>query len=70
MFVLMIRLICATDTANIAGTIFESTRFTPRCASARTGFRPMRGSMSIFFSPGNCTRNCSTPPAITAQASA
>src|SRR5258705_10987666 len=30
----------------------------------------MRGIMSIFVRPGNWTRNCSTPPAITAHASA
>ncbi len=70
MFVLMMSDSCATDTANVAGTIFASTRFTPGCASARSGFTPIAGIMSIFFSPGNCTANCSAPPAITAHASA
>ncbi len=70
MLVLMISESCATETAKVAGTIFASTRLTPGWASARSGSSPMRGIMSMRLSPGHCTANCSSPPTITAQASA
>ena len=70
MFVLMMRLICAIETAKVAGTIWRSTRRTPGSAVAANGFRPMRGSIPTRASAGIWIASCATPPTITPIASA
>ena len=70
MFVLMIRLICAIETAKVAGTIWRSTRRTPGSRNAATTSTPMRGNTPTRSSAGTWNASCAMPPAMTATASA
>ncbi|MNY79571.1 hypothetical protein D3C86_2202550 [compost metagenome] len=65
---MIIRLICATETANSAGTIFFSMRRTPGSPRPARGFHDRRGSMPIFTSDGTWIATCKTPPTMTAMA--
>ena len=62
---LMRRLICATDTPNIAGPMSCRMRLTPASRQSRRG----RGSMPMRASAGIWKASCSAPPAKTAHAS-
>ncbi len=65
---LIIRLICAADTANTAGPILSRTFRTPASRRPAKGFKAMRGSMPIRISAGTWIAACSTPPTNTAIA--
>ncbi len=70
MLVLIIRLICAAETANTAGPIFFSTRRTPPSDRPMAGLIDRRGSMPILISAGIWMATCSKPPTNTAIAMA
>ena len=70
MLVLIIRLICAAETANTAGPIFFSTRRTPPSDRPMAGLIDRRGSMPILIRAGIWMATCSKPPANTAIAMA